>query len=64
MDTLQKKYNFKLKGTGPIDFHLGQSFSQNDDEEMEISAKRYVDKMIYTYVQLLWGETQESFIST
>jgi hypothetical protein len=40
-DTLQKKYNFKLKGTGPIDFHLGQSFSQNDDGEM-----------IDTYVQL------------
>jgi hypothetical protein len=51
-DTLQKKYNFKLKGTGPIDFHLGQSFSRNDDGEMEISAKRYVDKMIDTYVQL------------
>jgi hypothetical protein len=45
-DTLQKKYNFKLKGTGPIDFHLGQSFSRNDDGEMEISAKCYVDKMI------------------
>jgi hypothetical protein len=54
-DTLQKKYNFKLKGTGPIDFHLGQSFSLNDDGEMEISAKRYVDKMIDTYVQL-YGE--------
>jgi hypothetical protein len=52
-DILQKKYNFKLKGTGPIDFHLGQSFSQNDDGEMEISAKRYVDKMIDTYVQLM-----------
>jgi hypothetical protein len=51
-DTLQKKYNFKLKGTGPIDFHLVQSFSQNDDGEMEISAKCYVDKMIDTYVQL------------
>jgi hypothetical protein len=50
-DTLQK-YNFKLKGTSPIDFHLGQSFSQNDDGEMEISAKRYVDKMIDTNVQL------------
>jgi hypothetical protein len=50
-----KQYNFKLKGTGPIDFHLGQSFSQNDDGEMEISAKRYVDKMIDTYVQL-YGE--------
>jgi hypothetical protein len=41
-DTLQKKYNFKLKGTGPIDFDLGQSFSQNDDGEMEISVKCYV----------------------
>jgi hypothetical protein len=37
MDTLQNKYNFKLKGTSPIDFHLGQSFSRNDDGEMEIS---------------------------
>jgi hypothetical protein len=52
MDILQKKYNIKLKGTGPIDFHLGQSFSQNDDGEMEISAKCYVDKMMDTYVQL------------
>jgi hypothetical protein len=51
-DTLQKKYNFKLKGTCPIDFHLGQSFSRNDDGEMEISVKRYVDKMIDAYVQL------------
>jgi hypothetical protein len=54
-DTLQKKYNFKLKGTGPIDFHLGQSFSRNEDGEMEISAKHYVDKMMDTYVQL-YGE--------
>jgi hypothetical protein len=54
-DTLQKKYNFKLKGTSPIDFHLGQSFSWNDDGEMEISGKHYIDKMIDTYVQL-YGE--------
>jgi hypothetical protein len=53
-DTLQKKYNFKLKGTGPIDFHLGQSFSWNEDGEMEISAKCYVDKMMDTYE--LYGE--------
>jgi hypothetical protein len=51
-DTLQKKYNFKLKGTGPINFHLGQSFSWNENGEMEISAKCYVDKMMDTYVQL------------
>jgi hypothetical protein len=53
--TRQKKHNFKLKGTGPINFHLGQSFSRNEDGEMEISAKCYVDKMMDTYVQL-YGE--------
>jgi hypothetical protein len=62
-DTLQKKYNFKLKGTGPIDFHLGQSFSRNDDGEMEISMKRYIDKMIDTYVQL-YGETPRKALSS
>jgi hypothetical protein len=61
-DILQKKNNFKLKGTGPIDFHLGQSFSQNDDGEMEISAKCYVDKMIDTYVQL-YGEKPRKVLS-
>jgi hypothetical protein len=61
-DNLQKKYNFKLKGTSPIDFHLGQSFSQNDDGEMEISAKCYVDKMIDTYVQL-YGEKPRKALS-
>jgi hypothetical protein len=62
-DTLQKKYNFKLKGTGPIDFHLGQSFSWNDDGEMEISVKCYVDKMIDTYVQL-HGEKPRKALSS
>jgi hypothetical protein len=62
MDTLQKKYIFKLKGTGPIDFHLGQSFSWNDDGEMEISVKFYVDKMIDTYVQL-YGEKPRKALS-
>jgi hypothetical protein len=61
-DTLQNKYNFKLKGTGAIDFHLGQSFSWNDDGEMEISVKCYVDKMIDTYVQL-YGEKPRKALS-
>jgi hypothetical protein len=52
----------KLNGTGPIDFHLGQPFSRNDDGEMEISAKRYFDKMIGTYVQL-YGEKPRKALS-
>jgi hypothetical protein len=54
-DTLQRKQNFRLKGTGPIGFHLGQSFSWNEDGELEISVKCYIEKMMDTYVQL-YGE--------
>jgi hypothetical protein len=54
-DILMEKYKFKLKGTGPIDYHLGQAFSRNEDGELEISARRYVDKMIDTYNQM-FGE--------
>jgi hypothetical protein len=55
IDVLTNKYGFKLKGTGPIEYHLGQTFSRNGNGELEISAKRYVDKMIDTYAHL-YGE--------
>jgi hypothetical protein len=29
-DTLMNKYNFKLKGTGEIEYHLSMSFRRND----------------------------------
>ena len=30
-DTLQEKYHFKLKGTGPISFHFGMDFLRDED---------------------------------
>jgi hypothetical protein len=36
-DTLMNKYNFKLKGTGEIEYHLGMSFHRNDRNELCIS---------------------------
>ena len=54
-DILLNKYKFKLKGTGDISYHLGQTFSRNENGEMEISARRYVDKMMDTYAHL-YGE--------
>jgi len=29
-NTLTNWYGFKLKGTGPIEYHLGMTFCQND----------------------------------
>jgi hypothetical protein len=48
-DTLMNKYNFKLKGTGEIEYHLGMSFPRNDRNELCISPKRYIEKMVDNY---------------
>jgi hypothetical protein len=43
------KYNFKLKGTGEIEYHLGMSFRRNDRNELCISPQRYIKKMVDNY---------------
>jgi hypothetical protein len=52
IDLLTGKHGFKLKGTGPIEYHLGMTFRRNDDGVLCISPKRYIDKMVDTYVHL------------
>jgi len=46
---LQTKYNFKLKGTGPITFHLGMDFFRDSDGVLCIAARKYVEKMVMMY---------------
>jgi len=41
VDLLQHKYHFKLKGTGPISFHLGCDFIRDDDGTMCMTPKCY-----------------------
>ena len=52
INVLTKAHGFKLKGTGPIDYHLGMTFRRNDRGTLCISPKRYIDKMVGTYQQL------------
>ena len=54
-DILETKYNFKLKGTGPICFHLGMDFLRDEDGTLCIASKKYVDKMIANY-ERIFGE--------
>jgi hypothetical protein len=48
-DTLMNKYNFKLKGSGEIEYHLEMSFRRNDRNELCISPQRYIEKMVDNY---------------
>jgi hypothetical protein len=52
-DTLTEQYGFKLKGTGPIDYHLGMTFCRNDCNALCISPQHYIEKMVESYKQML-----------
>ena len=49
---LQEKYKFKLKGTGPISYHLGCDFFRDSTGTLCMAPKRYIDRMINTYEQM------------
>ena len=49
VDTLTSKYNFKVKGTGPIQFHLGADFEREADGTLVMSPTKYIARMVQTY---------------
>jgi len=49
IESLTKKYNFKLKGTGPISFHLGCDFGRDKDGTLYYAPKKYIDKILDNY---------------
>ena len=61
--TLKDAYNFKLKGTGPIEFHLGCDFFRDKDGVLCISPKKYIKKMIEGYV-LMFGSNPKMTYSS
>jgi hypothetical protein len=49
---LERKYKFKLKGMGPISFHLSMGFFCDEEGVLCLSPKQYIKQMISTYVTL------------
>ena len=43
-DILIDKYKFKLKGTGPISFHLGCDFFQDKEGVLCMAPKKYIKR--------------------
>ena len=53
IDMLMNVHSFKLKGTVPIEYHLGGMTCQcNEVRVLSISPRKYIDKMVITYQQL------------
>ncbi len=56
IDTLTSEpINFKLKGTGPVEFHLGCNYFRDKDGVLCMAPIKYIDRMIASY-KTMFGE--------
>ena len=53
INILKSKYNLKVKGDGPLTYHLGADYFHDPDETMVSQPKKYIEKLKETYVRLL-----------
>ena len=62
-DILITKYQFKLKGTGPITFHLGCDFFCDEDGTLCMAPKKYIEKLVANY-ECLFGSKPSQSVSS
>jgi hypothetical protein len=63
IDILENKYKFRLKGTGPITFHLCMVFNRDDDNTLCNSPTKYIEKLIKNYEKLFSIKPNQSITS-
>ena len=52
-DTLKEKYSLKLKGVGPISYHLRCGYTRDEDGTLVADPRKYVEKMLESYEKCL-----------
>ena len=52
VDALMDKHKFKLKGTGPITFHLGCDFFRDEEKTLCMAPRKYIEKMLDNYKRM------------
>ena len=52
INILKSKYHLKVKGDGPLTYHLGADDLQDQDGTMVSQPKKYIEKLKETYVRL------------
>ena len=59
IDLLMEKYKYRLKGSGPIEFHLGCDYFRDSDGILCYAPKRYVEKMVGLYKEMFGVNPKE-----
>ena len=55
IETLKNKYKFKVKGTRPVEFHLGADFYHDEDGTLNMAPCKYIEHMVAAY-EHMFGE--------
>ena len=63
VETLTKKYQFKLKGTGSISFHLGCDFFRDEDGVLCMAPRKYIEKMESAYERMFGQKPRQKYTS-
>ena len=58
-DLLLNKYGYKLKGTGPISYHLGCDYFRDKDNNLCYAPRKYIEKMIGDFQRLFGSKPKE-----
>ena len=59
VQTLQERHGFKLKGVGPLTYHLGCDYFRDKDGTLCCGPKKYIAKMIDQYEQMFGSKPRE-----
>ena len=57
---LKKRYNLKLKGVGPLEYHLGCTYKEDPDRTLAADPRRYVHKILESYERMLKEKPRKS----
>jgi len=49
---LTDTFSFKLKGTGPIDYHLGCNFFRDEAGTLCMAPRKYIERIVDNYVKI------------
>jgi hypothetical protein len=61
---LTEDYKFKLKGTGPIKFHLGCDFFRDEEGVLCFAPRKYIDKLIASYERMFGSKPKTTKITS
>ena len=57
---LKEKYNLKLKGVGPLDYHLGCTYKKDPDGTLAADPRRYINKILESYERMFKEKPRKS----